>query len=302
MSKIIFGIDLGGTRIKIGLFDINGNLISKGDIPTDTSNNGQNIIDDIARELLRSLEERQAGLADIVGIGIDVPGAVLGHTTVNRCVNLGWGLVDVSSKLSEAMGIPRDWVIVGNDANVAALGEFFDGGAKEYSSMMMVTIGTGVGGGLIMDGNIIDGVNGAAAEIGHIPVSDDLDFDCSCGNRGCLEQLASATAIARMAGTADAKEAFDRAYAGDELAVKAIDTAAEALGKAMAAVACVVDPECFLIGGGVAAAGEKFIEKIRASYAKRAFHSSKKTKILRAKLGNDAGIYGCARMILNRYE
>ena len=172
------------------------------------------------------------------------------------------------------------------------------GSGKEYSSIMMVTIGTGVGGGLIIDGKPINGFNGAAAEIGHMPLVDGLDFACNCGKTGCLEQVASATGIARLAGTKNAKEVFDRAKAGDKDMEEVIEKVCSYIGKGLACAAAIADPECFVIGGGVSAAGDYFIDKIKKYYKKQAFHPSTGTAIVKASLLNDAGIYGAAKLAL----
>ena len=234
---------------------------------------------------------------DIAGIGIGVPGAVRDDGTVNKCVNLGWDVVNVPNKLSELLIFPKEKIKAGNDANVAALGEYWKGSGKEYSSIMMVTIGTGVGGGLILDGKPINGFNGAAAEIGHMPLVDGLDFACNCGKTGCLEQVA-ATGIARLAGTKNAKEVFDRAKAGDKDMEEVIEKVCSYIGKGLACAAAIVDPECFVIGGGVSAAGDYFIDKIKKYYKKQAFHPSADTAIVKATLLNDAGIYGAAKLAL----
>ena len=209
MNKVVFGIDVGGTTIKCGFFSDDGELIEKEELPTRKENSGENILPDIAEYIKMTLAMHKKKFTDIAGIGIGVPGAVRDDGTVNKCVNLGWDVVNVPNKLSELLIFPKEKIKAGNDANVAALGEYWKGSGKEYSSIMMVTIGTGVGGGLILDGKPINGFNGAAAEIGHMPLVDGLDFACNCGKTGCLEQVASATGIARLAGTKNAKEVLE---------------------------------------------------------------------------------------------
>ena len=299
MNKVVFGIDVGGTTIKCGFFSDNGELIEKEELPTRKENSGENILPDIAEYIKMTLAMHKKKFTDIAGIGIGVPGAVRDDGTVNKCVNLGWDVVNVPDKLSELLIFPKEKIKAGNDANVAALGEYWKGSGKEYSSIMMVTIGTGVGGGLILDGKPINGFNGAAAEIGHMPLVDGLDFACNCGKTGCLEQVASATGIARLAGTKNAKEVFDRAKAGDkEDSVQIIEKVCSYIGKGLACAAAIVDPECFVIGGGVSAAGDYFIDKIKKYYKKQAFHPSVDTAIVKATLLNDAGIYGAAKLAL----
>lgn len=298
MNKIIFGIDIGGTTIKCGYFNESGELAGKDEIPTRKQDGGSLILADVAEYIRKTVADNRLTVADIDGIGIGVPGAVKDDGTVNKCVNLGWDVVNVPKKLSELLIFPKEKIKAGNDANVAALGEYWKGSGKEYSSIMMVTIGTGVGGGLIIDGKPINGFNGAAAEIGHMPLVDGLDFACNCGKTGCLEQVASATGIARLAGTKNAKEVFDRAKAGDKDMEAVIEKVCSYIGKGLACAAAIADPECFVIGGGVSAAGDYFIDKIKKYYKKQAFHPSADTAIVKATLLNDAGIYGAAKLAL----
>lgn len=299
-KKVVFGIDIGGTSIKSGLFTGTGRLIRKDEIPTSKEMGGVYILGDIRNYIIKVLEEENLELSDVAGVGMGVPGSVTDDGTVNKCVNLGWGVFNVADAMAERLGIDREKICVGNDANVAALGEYWQGSGKGYASMFFVTVGTGVGGGLIMNDKPVNGVNGAAAEIGHLPIVDGLDWACSCGKTGCLEQVASATGIARLGGKANAKDVFDAAKAGDKQAEAAVDKASMYLAKGLACVAGVVDPDCFIIGGGVSAAGEYFLEKIRKYYRMQAFHPSRDTAIELAVLGNDAGMYGAARLAFNR--
>ena len=290
-----FGVDIGGTTIKIGLFSVDGDLMEKWEIPTNKTDNGKYILTEIADFINRTIETKGIEKSDVMGVGLGVPGPVNKNGFVSVCVNLGWNSLNVEKEFHEISGLP---VKVGNDANVAALGEYWKGSGKEYSSIMMVTIGTGVGGGLIIDGKPINGFNGAAAEIGHMPLVDGLDFACNCGKTGCLEQVASATGIARLAGTKNAKEVFDRAKAGDKDMEEVIEKVCSYIGKGLACAAAIADPECFVIGGGVSAAGDYFIDKIKKYYKKQAFHPSIDTAIVKASLLNDAGIYGAAKLAL----
>lgn len=298
MSKTVFGIDIGGNSIKCGVFDGDAELVFKEEIPTRTQDNGKYIIQDIAQYIIQTLERNSIYISDILGIGIGLPGAIRKDGAVNKCVNLGWGVVYVAEELSRMLSIPKGCIHVANDANAAALGEFFKGSGKGYRSIMMLTVGTGIGGGLIIDGHIVNGFHGAAAEIGHLPIVEGLDYACTCGNTGCLEQVASAAGIARSAGMKNAKEVFDRAMDGDKEMDAIVENAAKYFAKGMACIASVVDPECFIIGGGVSAAGEYYLEKIRKYYQMFAFHASKDTTIVKALLENDAGIYGAAKLVL----
>ena len=311
--KYIYGIDIGGTTIKMGLFAEDGTLKEKWEIKTRTEDNGKNIISDIATAVNDHMKENDLTREDVIGIGAGVPGAVLEFARVNECVNLGWGIFNVEEELSKLLDLP---VKAGNDANMAALGEMWQGGGKGHKDIVMVTLGTGVGGGIILNGKMLAGTNGAGGEIGHICVNDDETEVCGCGNKGCLEQYTSATGIVRMAkiilNTTDkpsklrqiqyisAKEIFDAAKEGDEVAATLVENHGKVLGKALAQIACVVDPEIFVIGGGVSRAGDILINTTAKYFAQYAFHACRQTKFALATLGNDAGMYGGACSILNQ--
>ena len=266
---------------------------------------------DVAKAVDNKLAQEAISKDEVQGIGIGVPGPVRGDGTVNRCVNLGWGVINVAEKLSSLTGIN---VKVGNDANVAALGEMWQGGAKGCKDVVMVTLGTGVGGGIIVDGKIVAGFHGAGGEIGHITVNPDEIEACNCGKYGCLEQYTSATGIVRMAKrklakssdettlrsleNITAKDIFDAAKAGDELAKELVDELGEILGSTLSNMACVVNPEAIVIGGGVSKAGAILIDTIKEHFQENAFHACRETRFELATLGNDAGIYGCMCMIL----
>ncbi len=317
--KYFFGIDVGGTTIKYGLFEESGCvLIDKWEIATDKSNGGGYILRNVAEAVSAKLAEHRIDTGSIAGIGVGVPGPVSSEGMVNGCVNLGWGVTDVKSILTDELGkackmkqqIP---VFVGNDANVAALGEYVAGAGKGYNSLVMVTLGTGVGGGIIINGRIIPGADGAAGEIGHMPIAYDETEYCSCGKKGCLEQVASATGIVRVAGrhvsketinewtggsVLTAKHVFDAVAAGDSVAGMVADKVSEYLSTALAHITCVINPEIIVIGGGVSKAGDVLIARLVKYYKEKAFRACKDTMIVPAKLGNDAGIYGAAGMCL----
>ncbi len=315
--KFCFGVDLGGTTVKIGLLDMEGTMIEKYQIPTRKEENGKYIIGDILDKIQTVMQEKSITKAEVAGIGIGVPGAVTEQGIVNRCINLGWDVIDVEKIMEQKSGLQ---VKVGNDANMAALGEYWKGGAQGYTSMVFITVGTGIGGGVILNGRPVFGKNGAAAELGHMPMVDDEEEYCNCGKKGCLEQVASATGIVRTArrilkqtglesslqktGTTDftAKDVFDEAKKGDKVAAQTVELVSSYLGRALADAACMFDPECFIIGGGVSAAGTYFIDKITAYYRQYAFHASKDTRIIQARLGNDAGMYGSAKLLLNAVQ
>lgn len=312
MDKYCFGVDLGGTTVKIGLFSIEGQLQDKWEIPTRTENHGAEILSDIAASIQRRMDTGHLSKEQVTGIGIGVPGPVLNENIVQGCVNLGWGNVRVADELSALTGLK---VKAANDANVAALGEQWQGGGKGFQNLVMFTLGTGVGGGIIQNGRIISGANGAAGEIGHMVIvdSDEVVGTCGCGHRGCLEQVASATGIVNLTekklaecsqdsvlreiSPLTAKDVLDAAKAGDALAEQAAENMMKQLGRAAAYIACVVNPNIFVIGGGVSKAGEYLIEGISRYYKDYAFHASADTKFALASLGNDAGMIGAAGMV-----
>lgn len=312
MKEYGFGVDVGGTTCKLGFFKTDGTLLDKWEIVTDTSNNGVNILKDITDAIYEKMAENNITKDDVQGIGVGVPGAVTPDGVVNRCVNLGWGVVPIEKDLAEISGMK---VRAANDANIAALGEAWMGGGKGCDSVVMVTLGTGIGGGIVINNQIVTGHHGAAGEIGHIVVNPDEILECNCGNHGCIEQYASATGIVRLAkrhmdrsqkaspirDIADltAKDVFDYAKKKDELSVEIVETVCGLLGKLIAKICNVVNPEIVLIGGGVSKAGDIIIDNMMEDFTSEVFHASKDTKIALATLGNDAGIYGGLRLILD---
>lgn len=297
-NALAYGVDVGGTTIKLGLFDGRGSLLRRGSIPTDTSDRGAHILPQISKWIRR----QDIPLNQISGVGLGVPGPVRRDGTVNRCVNLGWGVVPVAEVLSELLdGVP---VRVANDANAAALGECWQGAGREMDSLLLVTLGTGVGGGLVLHGDVVAGAHGSAGEIGHMTVNPDETQPCSCGKRGCLEQYASAGGIVRLAQAAglrveSAKEVSDLAAWGNERARAVLEKAGRLLGLALSYAACLVDVDGILIGGGVAAAGEWLLNPVRDAFYANVFHAASSTKLALASLGNDAGLYGAARLVWN---
>ena len=297
----VFGVDIGGTTVKLGLFTAEGELLKKFEIKTRTENGGENILYDIASAIKDTMKEEKIAFENVKGVGVGVPGPVLEDGTVNKCVNLGWGVIKIEEELSTLLnGI---LVKAGNDANVAALGEMWKGGAEGYRNVVMVTLGTGVGGGVIINGEIVKGSFGAGGEIGHIEMCEDETETCGCGKKGCLEQYASATGIARkakeiMGKELTAKDVLDIAKENDKEAEEVVHFMAKKLGKALSIISCVMDPEIFVIGGGVSKAGEYLLNMIQDYFMQSAFHASRKAVFALAKLGNDAGIYGAAKLVL----
>ena len=313
MAKYLFGVDIGGTTVKIGLFSDAGELLEKWEITTRTDEGGKYILGDIADAVNGKLVEKGISTDDVLGIGMGVPGPVKEDGTVLRCVNLGWGVFNCAEELEKLTGFP---VKAGNDANMAAMGEAWMGGGKGYDNVVMVTLGTGVGGGIILGGRMLYGTNGAGGEIGHMTVNDAETDVCGCGRKGCLEQYTSATGIVRLANQTlnntdrpsslrsvqyvSAKEIFDAAKNGDDLAMELVETHGRVLGKALATIACVVDPDIFVIGGGVSKAGSIITETTERYFKEFAFHACKTTKFALATLGNDAGMYGGAYLVLGK--
>ena len=311
MAKYVFGVDIGGTTVKLGLFNIDGEVLDKWEITTRKEDGGAYILKDIAESVEAKMAEKNIDKSDVTGVGMGVPGPVKEDGTVMKCVNLGWGMFNAAEELSGLLGLP---VKAGNDANMAALGEYWQGGGKEYKSIIMVTLGTGVGGGIIINGKMMAGVNGAGGEIGHMTVDLDEQDKCNCGKKGCLEQYASATGIVRLANralqssdkpsklrdvkTISAKEIFDAAKEGDVLAQSLAEEHGKYLGLALANVACVVDPDAFVIGGGVSKAGDILIDITKKYFEEFAFHACRNASFKLATLGNDAGIFGAAASIL----
>lgn len=309
MAKYLFGVDVGGTTVKLGLFDTDGELLDKWEIPTRKEDNGAYIIGDIADSIKAGAAKKGISFDEVEGVGIGVPGPVTEDGTVLLAANLGWGKRNINQELGALLGVP---VKTGNDANVAALGEMWRGGGKGYTDMVAVTLGTGVGGGIIIGGRIVCGSNGAGGEIGHIHLEDNEPDACGCKGHGCLEQYASATGVVRIAGKklaasdkpsvlrqeeVTAKAVWDAVKAGDELAIEVAKVYGEYLGKGLAATANVVNPQIFVIGGGVSKAGQVLIDYMKPYFEKYAFPGARNAIFALATLGNDAGIYGAAKLV-----
>ena len=310
--KYCFGADVGGTTIKLGLFTVDGEILDKWEIITRTENDGESILQDIATALKEKIQEKAIPAEEVIGIGMGIPAPVNSEGIVRKTANLGWGYKEVKKELENLTG----WqVVVGNDANVAALGEMWKGGGAGYKNLIMVTLGTGVGGGIIVDGKVVAGFDGAGGEIGHITVNAHEKEQCNCGQYGCLEQYASATGVVRVAkrtlektsedtalrNHADltAKDVFDEAKAGDKVALEVVDEVCGILGAALSNIACVVNPEIIVIGGGVSKAGGILTDAVKKHFVATSFHACANTKFVLAGLGNDAGMYGCVEMLLD---
>lgn len=312
--KYGFGIDLGGTTVKLAFFDAEGKMLHKWEIPTRTEDGGKHILPDIAEAVLAHLTRNNIPKTDIIGMGIGVPGPVSAEGVVNKCVNLGWGVFNIEAELSSLTGLP---VKAGNDANVAALGECWQGGGKGYKNLVMATLGTGVGGGIILDGKILCGTRGAAGEIGHMVLNRNETESCGCGKKGCAEQYCSATGIVRMAKqflTADGrdsvlrqnpdltcKDIFDAAASGDEVAKDILEQVYALLAEFCANLANTLDPEVIVLGGGVSKAGQTLLDGICRHFGKFVFHAMSDMKFALATLGNDAGAVGAFKLALDNF-
>lgn len=296
--KYGFGIDLGGTTVKLALFEETGTCIEKWEIPTDTTDGGSRILSDIGAAVLGYLNEHNLHKEDIFGIGIGVPGPVDSSGNVLGCINLGWENVNVSRELSLLTGLST---VCGNDANLAALGECWAGAGGK--NMIFVTLGTGVGGGIVIDGKILPGVHGAGGEIGHITLNREETVPCNCGKYGCAEQYLSATGIVRLAEGKfpTAKDIFNAARAGDPVATSVLRTYFGYMGQFLSNLCCTCDPEVIVLGGGVSRAGDILLHGAEKAFRAQAFGPCGNTRLAIAKLGNDAGIYGAFRLALQAF-
>ncbi len=312
MKEYAIGVDIGGTTVKLGLFDRQGQVLEKWEIPTVKEDQGSHILPDIAAAVKDRMASRGLTKDGILGVGVGAPGPVDTEGTVYKAVNLGWDVFNIPQVLQAQLDLP---VKAANDANVAAFGEMWQGGGKGHANIVAVTLGTGVGGGIIVNGSILTGATGAGGEIGHIHIEDNEPDPCGCQNHGCLEQYASATGVVRLArrrlaqdqepsilrsrSELSAKAVWDAVKAEDRVAVQIAKQFGEYLGKGLAAAVAVVNPEVFVIGGGVSKAGEILFDYIRPAYEKYVFHGCRNARFALATLGNDAGIFGAAGLIIN---
>ncbi len=312
--KYGFGIDLGGTTVKIAYFDETGTMLDKWEIPTNTADGGKHILPDIAGSIRAYIRGYQINEAAILGLGIGVPGPVDGKGVVNKCVNLGWGVFNIAQELSALTGFP---VKAGNDANVAAMGEYWKGGGQGYDNVVFVTLGTGVGGGIVIEGKLLNGAHGSGAEIGHMVLDKNETAVCGCGKRGCVEQYCSATGIVRLAklrlaknddasslrvlDAITCKDIFDAGNAGDPVALDVLAQYYEYLGEFLGSLCSVIDPEVVVLGGGVSKAGQVLLEGVEPVFHKYVFHAASQVQFALASLGNDAGAYGAFKLALDAF-
>jgi len=306
MKQFIYGIDIGGTTIKFGLFTLEYSLLNKWEIPTNNSESGRYILDDI----VKNVHKHTPNLEDVYGYGFGVPGPVV-KNLIHMCVNLGWSEMDLPMLLQNRL--QNDRIFVGNDANVAALGEAFLGAGQGRKNVAMITLGTGVGCGIVVDGLILEGYNGSSGEIGHLTIPQDNPFPCNCGKHGCLETVASATGIKNIyhrkvenynedsvlltVPKVSSKDIFDAAKNGDQLATYVVQEAGYYIAYACHVLSITTNPSIIVIGGGVSKAGSFLLEKIIVEFRKLAFKPTLNTQIVMATLGNDAGIYGACELV-----
>ncbi|HEM3697209.1 TPA: ROK family glucokinase [Streptococcus suis] len=318
MSKKIIGIDLGGTSVKLAILTTEGEIQEKWSIKTNILDDGSHIVPDIIESIQHRFETHGLTKDDFLGVGMGSPGVVDSEAgTVIGAYNLNWKTLQlVKEQFESALGLP---FFIDNDANVAALGEQWVGAGNNNPNVVFMTLGTGVGGGVIAAGNLIRGVKGAGGELGHITVDFDEPFACTCGKKGCLETVASATGIVNLsrryadqyAGDAKlkqmiddgqdvtAKDVFDLAKEGDDLALIVYRHFSEYLGVACANIAAVLNPAYIVLGGGVSAAGEFLLDGVRKVFAENSFPQIKEsTQIVLATRGNDAGVLGAASLVL----
>ena len=318
MSKKIIGIDLGGTSVKFAILTSEGEIQEKWSIKTNVLDEGCHIVDDMVESILHRLDLLQLTAENFIGIGMGSPGVVDREKgTVIGAYNFNWKtLQPVKDKIEKATGIP---FYIDNDANVAALGERWMGAGENQPDVVFMTLGTGVGGGIVAEGKLLHGLAGAAGELGHISVDFDQPIQCTCGKKGCLETVASATGIVNLtrryadeyAGVAElkklidngedvnAKVVFDLAKEGDELALIVYRNFARYLGIACANIGSILNPSTIVIGGGVSAAGDFLLDGVRKVYEENSFPQVRtSTKLALATLGNDAGVIGAASLVL----
>jgi len=308
--KFGFGVDLGGTTVKLAYFDENGTMLYKWEIPTRREDDGAHILPDIAQAVKQYIEKEGIAFDSLIGIGIGVPGPVSPDGTVNKCINLGWGVFNIEKELSELTGLP---VKAGNDATVAALGECWKGGGQGCDNMVVATLGTGVGGGIVVGGSVIHGIHGAGGEIGHMVLNRNETEPCGCGKRGCVEQYCSATGIVRIAKqflakcdtpsvlrgieNLTCKDVFDAGAEKDPLAMEILEQVYAYMGEFLANICNVVDPEYVVLGGGVSKAGQPLLDGVQRHFGKYVFHAVSGVKFALATLGNDAGAYGAFKLV-----
>lgn len=316
--KYVFGIDVGGTSVKYGIFQEDGRFLERRAHKTKKDEGYEALMVEISKHIKEFCKDYKLNPNQVIGIGMGLPGPVKDFSTITAGVNIVLEKdFNAAKSLEEKTGFP---VIVSNDANVAALGEQWQGVGAGRDSLVLITLGTGVGGGIVVDGKILTGANGASGEIGHMPILDKpSDRTCGCGKKTCLELVCSATAIKATVdqtlaasdvpstlrnynGHYDTRAVFMAAENGDRVAEEIVDFTGYYLGKACAIIAIILDPEIIAIGGGVSNGGKLLLKSTRESYKAHVFRVMEDTPIVLASLANNAGIYGAAKMMLNHSQ
>ncbi|WP_338750091.1 ROK family glucokinase [Bacillus sp. FJAT-52991] len=311
-TSLIAAVDLGGTTTKLAFINTSGEIVVGWKVPTDVSNHGSRIIKNIAEEIKKKLLEMSISKDQLLGVGVGAPGPFSESGVMYEAVNLGWRKnYPLKALLEQEIGLP---VMVENDANCAALGEMWKGAGGGAENLVCVTLGTGVGGGVIVNGKIVRGARGAAGEIGHMTVVTEKGFVCNCGKSGCLETVSSATGVVRLASQQlqttskasflrtkqnfSAKDVFEAAKMGDEIAAFAAQQCSYYLGLALSHLANTLNPDVIVIGGGVSKAGDPLLQSVRKKFNECAFTPVRNsTNIDLALLGNEAGVIGAAWLI-----
>ena len=314
--KYYVGIDLGGTNIVAGVVDEEYNIIAKASTKTNCPRPEKEIADDMARMAVEAVKNAKLTMDDIEWIGVGTPGIANSSTgIIEYSNNLGFKDTPMVKYIQESINKP---VFIENDANAAAYGEYVAGAAKGAKNAVCITLGTGVGGGIIIDGKVVSGAIGCGGEIGHMVIEPDETELCGCGGHGHLEQYASATGVVRLAkkeleatdeeselrksDNLTAKQVWIAAKNGDALALRVVDAFGRYLAHALGNIASVVDPEIFIIGGGMSNAGEFLLDQVKKYYGKNLFAPLRDKKFALAEFGNDAGIYGAAKLLLTSLE
>lgn len=319
MEELIIGIDLGGTSIKIGLITFQGKILKQWSITTNKEEQGSRILPDIIKSIQAQLKAMAIDYSVIRGIGMGSPGAVDRKAgTVSGAYNLNWeDSQKIKDRFEEAFGLP---FYLDNDANVAALGEKWQGSGEDLSNVVFITLGTGVGGGIVVDNELVTGLHGCAGEIGHLHVTDNPIFRCTCGNQGCLEAVASANGMIHLSkelamsfkeesdlkkriltdSNVTVKEIFDEAKKQEPLALLILENFSTYIGLACSHITNILDPDRIIIGGGIASTGEVLLSAIKETYERHVFPKAKDQEVLTlANLGNNAGILGAAYLVLS---
>lgn len=303
-----FGVDILGTHIKFGFFDETGKLLDKWQTAVPGYKDSTQIIPSIAEEVERYLSRRGIFEDDVIGIGVGIPGPVSSTGVVNKCVNLSWGVFNIDRALSGLTGL---YVKSSNTANLSALGESWHGHGSR--NMVYMAMNTGLGGGIVCEGALVNGASGGAGEIGHIIVNKNEPEACSCGKYGCVEQYCSPKGIVRVARRMlndtrtpsvlrnrrifDYRDVLNAAASGDKVAKEVMEKVYDYTGQALAAVCCVTNPDTIVLGGEFCAIGQSAMDSISRAFRRYVFHANENVRFHFATLGQDDALYGAFRLV-----